>query len=52
MGRGAFIVLEGLDRTGKSTQTAKLVERIEKQGRACKLLKFPGTAAKGGVRLT
>ena len=42
-GRGAFIVLEGLDRSGKTTQTAKLVERIEKLGKPCKLIKFPGT---------
>ena len=41
-GRGAFIVLEGLDRSGKTTQTAKLVEKIEKLGRRCKLIKFPG----------
>jgi dTMP kinase len=42
-GRGAFIVLEGLDRSGKTTQTAKLVEKIEKLGKPCKLIKFPGT---------
>ena len=42
-GRGAFIVLEGLDRSGKTTQTAKLVDKIEKLGRPCKLIKFPGT---------
>ena len=42
-GRGAFIVLEGLDRSGKTTQTAKLVEKIERLGKPCKLVKFPGT---------
>ena len=41
-GRGAFIVLEGLDRSGKTTQTAKLVEKIESLGKPCKLIKFPG----------
>jgi len=40
--RGAFIVLEGLDRSGKTTQTAKLVEGIQNSGRKCKLIKFPG----------
>jgi dTMP kinase len=40
--RGAFIVLEGLDRSGKTTQTAKLVQRVEKLGKPCKLVKFPG----------
>lgn len=44
MGRGAFIVLEGLDRSGKTTQTAKLVQRIQDEGNECKLIKFPGTA--------
>jgi len=42
-GRGAFIVLEGLDRSGKTTQTTELVQRIEKLGRPCKLIKFPST---------
>jgi hypothetical protein len=42
-GRGAFIVLEGLDRSGKTTQTAKLVEKIESLGKPCKLIKFPGS---------
>jgi dTMP kinase len=40
--RGAFIVLEGLDRSGKTTQTTKLLERIQKTGKPCKLIKFPG----------
>lgn len=40
--RGAFIVLEGLDRSGKTTQTAKLVQKIESLGKPCKLIKFPG----------
>ena len=41
-GRGAFIVLEGLDRSGKTTQTSKLVQKIEKLAKPCKLIKFPG----------
>ena len=27
--RGAFIVIEGLDRSGKSTQVARLVDRVQ-----------------------
>lgn len=44
-GRGAFIVLEGLDRSGKTTQTAKLVEKIQSLGKPCKLIKFPGLSS-------
>lgn len=39
--RGKFIVLEGLDRSGKSTQVARLVERLQQDGEA-RLQKFPG----------
>ncbi|TFY80580.1 hypothetical protein EWM64_g3427 [Hericium alpestre] len=41
--RGAFIVIEGLDRSGKSTQAAKLCERLEHEDIPVKLQKFPGT---------
>ncbi|KAK0203189.1 thymidylate kinase-domain-containing protein [Desarmillaria ectypa] len=41
MGRGAFIVIEGLDRSGKTTQTADLREKLEASGNAVKLHKFP-----------
>jgi len=39
--RGAFIVIEGLDRSGKSTQSSILHDRIAASGRPVKLLKFP-----------
>ncbi|KAF5383853.1 hypothetical protein D9615_003793 [Tricholomella constricta] len=39
--RGSFIVVEGLDRSGKSTQTALLLARFEAAGIPAKLLKFP-----------
>ncbi|KGB77659.1 thymidylate kinase [Cryptococcus deuterogattii 99/473] len=39
--RGAFIVFEGLDRCGKSTQVDHLVQRLERQGRRARLQKFP-----------
>nr|VWO96223.1 Peptidyl-prolyl isomerase CWC27 [Ganoderma boninense] len=39
--RGAFIVVEGLDRSGKSTQVTLLEERLKKEGVAVTLVKFP-----------
>ncbi|XP_059615699.1 uncharacterized protein LOC132261140 [Phlebotomus argentipes] len=39
--RGAFIVLEGCDRSGKSTQSQKLVEKLNENGINAKLMKFP-----------
>ncbi|KAK8865858.1 thymidylate kinase [Kwoniella newhampshirensis] len=40
-GRGAFIVFEGLDRCGKSTQVARLVDKLERDGHKARLQKFP-----------
>jgi dTMP kinase len=40
--RGAFIVIEGLDRSGKSTQTSLLHDRLKDAGESVQLLKFPG----------
>ncbi|KAJ7282958.1 thymidylate kinase [Mycena rebaudengoi] len=39
--RGAFIAIEGLDRSGKTTQVATLVARLEASGVPVKLFKFP-----------
>jgi len=39
--RGSFIVLEGLDRSGKSTQAALLEARLKSAGSDVKLMKFP-----------
>ncbi|KAL1688567.1 P-loop containing nucleoside triphosphate hydrolase protein [Schizophyllum commune] len=39
--RGAFIVIEGLDRSGKSTQAAKLKEKLAADGVKVELMKFP-----------
>lgn len=41
--RGAFIVIEGLDRSGKSTQVVLLEERFKAAGLPVRLVKFPGT---------
>ncbi|MCJ1429155.1 Thymidylate kinase, partial [Sticta canariensis] len=39
--RGALIVIEGLDRAGKSTQCERLCQHLEQQGHSVKLLRFP-----------
>ncbi|CAI2174268.1 12415_t:CDS:2 [Funneliformis geosporum] len=39
--RGAFILFEGCDRTGKSTQANKLFEYLQSTGHSVKLWKFP-----------
>ncbi|XP_065413213.1 thymidylate kinase isoform X3 [Chrysemys picta bellii] len=44
--RGALVVLEGVDRTGKTTQSRRLVEALKASGHLAELLRFPGT---GGV---
>ena len=40
--RAPFIVIEGLDRSGKTTQTGKLYETLKDIGVEAKLIKFPG----------
>ncbi|GHJ83850.1 hypothetical protein NliqN6_0252 [Naganishia liquefaciens] len=39
--RGAFIVFEGLDRCGKTTQVDQLAERLRRDGRQVRCCKFP-----------
>jgi dTMP kinase len=41
VGRGALIVLEGLDRSGKSSQCARLLSFLEGTGRATEGWRFP-----------
>lgn len=41
-GRGAFILLEGVDRCGKTTQAKLLVESLEKDGTDVCFMRFPG----------
>jgi len=41
-GRAPFIVIEGLDRSGKTTQTSRLYKRLREDGIDTALLKFPG----------
>ena len=46
MGRGALIVLEGCDKSGKSTQCKKLVDYLVSQSRQAELWRFPGKFVK------
>jgi Thymidylate kinase len=41
--RGAFLVFEGCDRAGKTTQCKKLVDSLKRQNIKAKFLAFPGT---------
>lgn len=41
--RGAFIVFEGIDRCGKTTQSLRLVENLNQRGKPAKHMRFPGT---------
>jgi dTMP kinase len=40
--RGALIVVEGLDRAGKTSQCQLLMEALRQQGHQVKYVKFPG----------
>lgn len=39
--RGALIVLEGVDRSGKTTQCKKLLQALESDGRPAEIMRFP-----------
>ena len=41
-GRGAFIVFEGVDRSGKTTQAKALVDLLNAQGVKAEFWRFPG----------
>ncbi|PNS21103.1 thymidylate kinase [Sphaceloma murrayae] len=51
MDRGKLIVLEGLDRAGKSTQCTKLVERLASSGHKVKHVKFPDRSTPIGIMI-
>ncbi|XP_024114808.1 thymidylate kinase [Oryzias melastigma] len=39
--RGALIVLEGMDRAGKTTQCKMLIQALQQSGRAAEAMRFP-----------
>lgn len=41
--RGALIVVEGLDKTGKTTQCTRLVSKLVADNNKAQLFKFPGS---------
>ena len=48
--RGALIVFEGCDRSGKTTQVTRLVERLNRGGKPAIMMRFPDrTSSIGGV---
>ncbi|OWK05065.1 DTYMK [Cervus elaphus hippelaphus] len=50
--RGALIVLEGVDRAGKSTQSRKLVDALCAEGHRAELLRFPERSTEIGKLLS
>lgn len=49
--RGAFIVIEGLDRSGKTTQVKRLEAELTREGKKVKVLRFPGNASQPSSQL-
>jgi dTMP kinase len=47
--RGAFVVLEGVDRCGKTTQSAALLKKLVAAGMAAAALRFPDRTTQTGV---
>lgn len=43
--RGALIVVEGLDRAGKSSQCESLLKSLQGAGHAVKYIRFPGLSS-------
>lgn len=41
MAKGKFIVIDGIDGTGKATQAALLVQRLRREGKKAKAVEFP-----------
>ncbi|XP_041861474.1 thymidylate kinase [Melanotaenia boesemani] len=46
--RGALIVLEGVDRAGKTTQCKKLVQALQESGRPAEMMRFPDRTTRIG----
>ncbi|KPP77373.1 thymidylate kinase-like [Scleropages formosus] len=50
--RGALIILEGVDRAGKTTQCTKLVQALRARGRAAEMMRFPDRTTKIGQMIS
>lgn len=50
--RGALVVLEGLDRSGKSSQCSRLVSYLEGQGISAELWRFPDRTTNVGQMIS
>lgn len=50
--RGALVVLEGLDRSGKSSQSSRLVSYLEGQGISAELWRFPDRTTNVGQMIS
>ncbi|XP_058521229.1 thymidylate kinase isoform X3 [Ochotona princeps] len=50
--RGALIVLEGMDRSGKTTQSRRLVAALRTAGHRAELLRFPERSTEIGKLLS
>ena len=51
MSKGKFIVLEGLDRTGKSSMVAMLQEKLTKDNRKVVGIGFPNRNSPTGIMI-
>ncbi|TGO16118.1 hypothetical protein BTUL_0032g00810 [Botrytis tulipae] len=49
--RGSFILIEGLDRAGKTTQVKKLCDKLYASGRNVKLMRFPDRTTSIGQQI-
>lgn len=49
--RGAFILIEGLDRAGKTTQVKRLCDKLYASGHNVKTVRFPGTFTSNSTTL-
>lgn len=50
--RGALVVLEGLDRCGKTTQSSRLVQYLEGLGHSAELWRFPDRTTSVGQMIS
>lgn len=51
IGRGAFILFEGVDRCGKTTQAKRLVDRLNAAGRPAVFMNFPDRSTAIGKQI-